>query len=61
MVKRVYFMENSDRANTAVDLLEAAIPCFVFRTPIEMDWLEVKIQARVEDLATVERILAEVI
>lgn len=61
MVKKVYFMENSDRVNKAVDLLEAAIPCFVFRTPIEMNWLEVKVQARVEDMATVERILAEVV
>lgn len=61
MVKKVYFMENNDRVNKAVDLLESAIPCFVFRTPIEMNWLEVKVQARVEDLATVERILAEVV
>ena len=61
MVKKVYFMENSDKANSAIDLLESAIPCFVFCTPIEMNWLEVKVQARVEDLATVERILAEVI
>ena len=58
MTTKCYFLENSDSAARAVDYLANAIPCFIRETLITRDGLTVTIEARNEDLATVERVLA---
>ena len=42
----------------ALDAIRDSIPCFIKVTPVEMDWQEVEIKARQEDMAKVEILLA---
>ena len=58
MTIKCYFLENSDSAARAVDYLANAIPCFIRETLITREGLTVTIEARNEDIATVERVLA---
>ena len=50
--------DGHDSAARAIDYLANAIPCFIRETLITRDGLTVTIEARNEDLATVERVLA---
>ena len=58
MTTKCYFLENSDSAARAIDYLANVIPCFIRETLITRDGLTVTIEARNEDLATVECVLA---
>lgn len=58
MTTKCYYLDNTDAAARAVDYLANAIPCFIRETLITKDGLTVTIEARNEDLATVERVLA---
>ena len=58
MTTKCYFLDNSDAAARAVDYLAKVIPCFIRELFITKDGLTVTIEARNEDLATVERVLA---
>ena len=58
MTIKCYFLDNSAAAVLAVDYLANAIPCFIRETLITREELTVTIEARNEDLATVERVLA---
>lgn len=63
MITKVYFIENTPRANAVLDLLEKAIPCFTDRKPSVSypDCLAYTIQCRAEDVATVEKYLAPIV
>ena len=62
MVEKIYFFDNrTENIDERLEELAIAIPCFIDREFIEMDWSKVTIQAREEDLATVERFLADLI
>lgn len=62
MVEKIYFFDNrTENLDERLEELAAVIPCFIDREFIEMDWSKVTIQAREEDLATVERFLADLI
>ena len=56
MIRKVYFIENKDfeTVETALNI----IPCFIDRELVEMDCSEIGILCRVEDVATIEKILA---
>ena len=58
MVTKIYWIENTDTLNKALETLENIIPCFIKREFVEMNYSRVEIQARYEDLKTVERELA---
>lgn len=59
MTTKCYFLDNSNAAARAVDYLANLIPCFIRGLFVAKDGsLTVTIEARNEDLATVERILA---
>ena len=61
MVEKIYWV---DRNDITVDLEEQLyalymrIPCFVKVEDVEMNWAKVTIQAREEDLVTVEEYMA---
>lgn len=58
MTTKCYYLTNSDACARAVDYLANVIPCFIRETLITKEGLTVTIEARNEDLATVERVLA---
>ena len=61
MAKLVLYIENSADLDVALELIKDRIPCFVYRIYIEMDYSEVSVCARIEDMAFVERILAPLV
>lgn len=58
MTTKCYFLDNTDAAARAVDYLANLIPCFIRELLVTKEGLTVTIEARDEDLPTVERILA---
>lgn len=58
MVEKIYYIENTNALEVALEKLSEKIPCFINREYIEMNYSKITIHARVEDLATVETILA---
>ena len=61
MVEKVYYIENSWKLEIALEIVSVAIPCFVSREYVEMNYSKVTIHARVEDLWFVENELAPLI
>ena len=48
---------------TALNLINKVIndfPCFVKWESIEMNWMEITVKARVEDMASIEKIFSEI-
>lgn len=58
MTTKCYFLDNIDAAARAVDYLANLIPCFIRELLVTKEGLTVTIEARDEDIRTVERILA---
>ena len=58
MVNKTYYIENSVELNTVLELLKMAIPCIIEREYIEMNFSQIDVIARAEDLRTVEKYLA---
>lgn len=58
MATKTYYIENSERLNEVLELLKMAIPCIIEREYIEMNFSQIEIIARAEDLRTVEKYLA---
>ncbi len=61
MTTKVYWMENTDTLDEALRTLTDIIPCFIKREYVEMNFSKVEIQAREEDLKTVEEKLASAV
>lgn len=57
MEKRVYFEENCADLEIALEFIKVAIPCFINREYIEMNFSKVEIITRAEDIAFVERMM----
>ena len=61
MTEKIYWVDRNDITNDLEETLMALymrIPCFVKIENVEMNWAKVTIQAREEDLETVERYMA---
>jgi len=61
MIKKVYYIENSATLDAVLADLAMVIPCFIYRDFVEMNYSEINVVARVEDLATVENYLAALV
>ena len=48
-------------AESAIEYLEDAIPCFIECEPVEMNYMEVSITCRNEDVAFVEKAVAPLV
>lgn len=57
MEKRIYFEENCIDLELVLEFIKNAIPCFIGREYIEMNFSKVEIIARTEDIAFVERMM----
>jgi hypothetical protein len=61
MTEKTYYIENSTELEEALEQIEQNFPCFVDRELIEMDYSKVTINAREEDIASIERMLAPLV
>ena len=53
------FAENTNELYNALETITDRFPCFVETTPVEMNWMEIKIVCRVGDAGAIETILAD--
>ncbi len=56
-----YYIENNQTAINTINELIEAVPCFVRWDKIEMNYLEITIQAREEDIKAIEKIFSEIV
>jgi hypothetical protein len=61
MTEKTYYIENCTELEEALEQIEQNFPCFVDRELIEMNYSRVTINAREEDIASIERILAPLV
>ena len=61
MIEKIYYIENTDELNNAMDRIENDFPCFTNRELIEMDYSKITIKARTEDIGHIEDILAPLV
>ena len=61
MIRKIYWIENTNELDDALAKITDTFPCFVDRELIEMNFSEIGIFARVEDIAGIERILAPLV
>lgn len=60
MTEKIYFIENTNALEDALEMLINAFPCFVEREFVEMNFSKITVRALEINLASVERILAPV-
>ena len=61
MTEKTYYIENSIELEEALEQIEQNFPCFVDRELIEMNYSRIIINAREEDIASIERMLAPLV
>ena len=61
MTNKTYYIENTIELDNTLELIENTFPCFVEREYIEMDYSQIDIKAREEDIASIERMLAPIV
>lgn len=61
MTKKVYYIENNDLNNETIEKIINNYICFVETETIEMNYLEVTIVCRNEDLKAIENELKDII
>jgi len=61
MTEKIYYVENDFALNLALELIAIVVPCFINREYIEMDYSRITIVARNEDIATIEKIFADLV
>ena len=60
MEKYVWYFDNGDDKNlrNTIEVIKKDFPCFVKVENIELNWIEVTVKARVEDMGAIETRLA---
>lgn len=61
METKTYYIQNTNELDEAIETIKNNFPCFVNREFIEMDYSEVEIKTRLEDIANIEKILAPLV
>lgn len=61
MTEKTYYIENTAELDEAMENIENNFPCFTDREFIEMNYSQVTINAREEDIASIEKILAPLV
>lgn len=61
MRTKTLYAENTDALDEALENITNNFPCFINRELIEMNYSEIEIKAREEDVANIERILASLV
>ena len=61
MTEKTYYIENTTELDNALKLIEDTFPCFIKREYIEMNYSQIDIKAREEDIVSIERVLAPLV
>ena len=61
MRTKTLYAENTNALEEALKNITNNFPCFINRELIEMNYSEIEIKAREEDVANIERILASLV
>ena len=61
MRTKTLYAENTNALDEALENITNNFPCFINRKVIEMNYSEIEITAREEDVANIERILASLV
>lgn len=61
MTTKTYYIENTAELDKVLEQIEEDFPCFVDRELIEMNYSEVSINARDEDISAIEKRLAPLV
>ena len=61
MTKKAWYIENSNELDNAIINITSTFPCFIDMEFIEMNYSKVEIEARAEDIASIEEILAPLV
>ena len=61
MIKKAWYIENSNELDNAIINITSTFPCFIDMEFIEMNYSKVEIEARAEDIASIEEILAPLV
>ena len=61
MIRKVYWIENTNALEDALEKITNTFPCFIDRELVEMNFSEIGIFARVEDIIGIENILAPLV
>ena len=61
MIKKTYYIENTTKLDKTIKNIKNNFPCFTNREFIEMNYSQVTINAREEDIASIEKILAPLV
>lgn len=61
MIKKVYYIECTNENNEIIENIINDFICFVETEPIEMNYLEVEIVCRKEDISSIENRLKDII
>ena len=59
MVEKVFYLEANDITQKKIDKIIYRFICFCRKKIIEMNYFEITIKCRVEDLEAIERIIEE--
>ena len=61
MTTKTYYIENTTELDEVLEQIEKDFPCFVDRELIEINYSEVSINARDEDISAIEKRLAPLV
>lgn len=55
MENAVWYFDNINEVMETVEKVRDTFPCFISVETLELNWAEVTVQARAEDMASIER------
>ena len=55
MEKRTWYIEGSNELDKTIEEVEGLFPCFITATFIEMNYMEITIEARTEDMGAIKK------
>lgn len=61
MITKTYYIQNTNELDKALETIRDSFPCFIHRELIEMNYSQIEINARNEDLIGIKNILAPLI
>ena len=61
MITKTYYLENTNKANKRINKIIDNFMCFVETKMIEMNYIEVEIKCRVEDIKTIEELISDLV
>lgn len=59
MIEKVFYLQANDITQKKIDKIIYKFICFCKKTIIEMNYFEITIKCRIEDLQAIERIMNE--